>query len=196
MYYKTDICILGAGLAGLSIADALRERDIETVVIDKKAIAGGASGTPGGLVNPATGRRATKAWKAEQCYEAIAQNLDKVQDQTGAESFYQSNGLLRPALLEKMAVKMKAQYEKTSWPDGWCQWKTEEEIKEMHPGITCIDGGLWLPIGLSVDVGAYLQAYARFLQDSGVKLWTGQLPKISREQNGWHISFDDTTIQA
>src|SRR5699024_9665699 len=152
MNYKVHFCILGAGLAGLSMADSLRERDIETVVIDKKAIANGASGTPGGLVNPATGRRATKAWKAEACYEAIAQNLEKVQNWAGEEPFYQNNGLLRPALLEKMAVKMKAQHEKTIWPEGWCQWKTEEEIKQMHPGITCIDGGLWLPIGLSVDV--------------------------------------------
>lgn len=195
MHHQTDFCILGAGLAGLSMADALLEQDIETVVIEKNDIAGGASGTPGGLVNPATGRRATKAWKAEQCYEAIAQNLAKVQDQTG-KTFYQNNGLLRPALLEKMAIKMKAQHEKTSWPDGWCQWKTEEEINEIHPGITCIDGGLWLPIGLSVNVSAYLQAYARVLQDKGIKLWTGKQPAINREQHGWHISFDDTTIQA
>lgn len=195
MIHHTDFCILGAGLAGLSVADALREQDFETVVIDKNNIAAGASGTPGGLVNPATGRRATKAWKAEQCYEAIARNLAKVEDQT-SENFYQNNGLLRPALLEKMAIKMKAQYEKTRWPDGWCQWKTEEEIKEIHPGITCINGGLWLPIGLSVDVGAYLQAYAQLLQDAGVKLWTNKQPVINRIRKAWHLSFDDITVQA
>lgn len=195
MHHQTDFCILGAGLAGLSMADALLEQNIATVVIDKNTIAGGASGTPGGLVNPATGRRATKAWKAEQCYEAIARNLAKVQEQA-EESFYRHNGLLRPALLEKMAIKMKAQHEKTSWPDGWCQWKTEEEIKEMHPGITCVNGGLWLPIGLSVNVGAYLQAYARFLQEGGLQLWTDRQPVIHRAQNEWHISFDDITVQA
>lgn len=177
------------------MADALLEQDIETVVIDKNDIADGASGTPGGLVNPATGRRATKAWKAEQCYEAISANLAKIQDQS-RKTFHQNNGLLRPALLEKMAIKMKAQHEKTTWPDDWCQWKTEEEIKEMHPGITCIDGGLWLPIGLSVDVGTYLQAYARVLQDNGVKVWTGKQPAINQAKNDWHISFDDTTIRA
>ena len=119
-----------------------------------------------------------------------------MQDWADEETFYQNNGLLRPALLEKMAVKMKAQHEKTIWPEGWCQWKTEEEIKQMHPGITCIDGGLWLPIGLSVDVGGYLQVYARFLQDSGVRIWTGQRPIINRAHNEWHISIDGTTIRA
>jgi glycine/D-amino acid oxidase-like deaminating enzyme len=196
MHHQTDYCILGAGLAGLSLADSLREADFETIVIDKEDIAAGASGTPGGLVNLATGRRATKAWKAEQCYEAISQNLSKVQEYSDTE-FYQHNGLLRPALLEKMARKMKEQHKKTSWPEGWCQWKSEGAIKEIHPGIKCIDGGLWLPIGLTVDVGSYLQAYARYLmEEKGIPIRTNKNAKIAHTEKGWVISFDDTTIQA
>ncbi|GAA5521047.1 FAD-binding oxidoreductase [Aliifodinibius salicampi] len=195
MHHQTDYCILGAGLAGLSLADAFQKADFESIVIEKNSIAAGASGTPGGLVNLATGRRATKAWKAEQCYEAIAQNLEKVQSRTH-ESFYQKNGLLRPALLEKMARKMKAQHEKTSWPEGWCQWKSKAEIQEIHPGIQCVDGGLWLPIGLTVDVGSYLQAYARYLSEKGIPIQTGIDAEIAQSEQGWNISFDNTTIQA
>lgn len=195
MPYQTDYCILGAGLAGLSLADALRNRDFDTVVIDKNSIAAGASGTPGGLVNLATGRRATKVWKAEQCYEAIAQTLAKVQAATD-EPFYQKSGLLRPALLEKMARKMRDRYENTRWPDGWCQWKSEGEIKEIHPGIQCVDGGLWLPIGLSMDVGAYLKSYAQWLNKLGVTIWTGKEAKVNPHDNGWQLEFEDTTIQA
>ncbi|SMO63558.1 NAD(P)/FAD-dependent oxidoreductase [Fodinibius sediminis] len=195
MSQQIDFCILGAGLAGLSLADALREQDIETMVIDKEAVAAGASGTPGGLVNLATGRRATKVWQAEQCYEAITQNLARVQAVT-EQPFYQKSGLLRPALLEKMARKMRDRYEHTSWPDGWCQWKSENEIKEMHPGIQCIDGGLWLPIGLSVDVGAYLKAYAHFLRTLGVTILTGKQPEVTPAEQGWQLAFDDSTVYA
>lgn len=192
---NVDFCILGAGLAGLSLADALQEYDFSTAVIDKSTIAAGASGTPGGLVNPATGRRATKAWKAEQCYEAISNNLAKIQSQTG-DKFYLNNGLLRPALLEKMARKMREQYEKTTWPDGWCHWKSEDEIKEIHPGIKCVDGGLWLPIGLTVDVAQYMRAYAVYLKNQGVHLFLNQQPAIINNRDSWGLELDDKSINA
>lgn len=195
MNHQTDFCILGAGIAGLSLADALKDQDISGVVIDKDSIASGASGTPGGLVNPATGRRAKKSWKAEQCYEAIAANLEKVQKES-EPSFFENNGLLRPALLEKMARKMKDQYESTSWPDGWCQWKSEGEIKEIHPGINCVDGGLWLPIGLTVDVGKYITAYSQFLQNQGVSILFNSEPENISNDKVWHIELKDSTVRA
>ena len=197
MHHQTDYCILGAGLAGLSLADALQEQGIDTTVIEKGDIADGASGTPGGLVNPATGRRATKVWKAELCYRAIAENLNKVQGHNpSTPSFYQQSGLLRPALLEKMARKMKEQYSATSWPDGWCRWKSEAEIKEIHPGITCVNGGLWLPIGLAVDVGLYLKSYAQYLSDCGVQIHSHTDTVVRKEHNRWILQSDKIDIRA
>jgi len=195
MNYQSDFCILGGGIAGLSLADSLKKYDFSTIVIDANTIGSGASGVPGGLVNPATGRRAKKSWKAEQCYEAIASNLEKVQN-SEPEQFYINNGLLRPALLEKMARKMKEQYESTTWPDGWCQWKSKAEIQEIHPGINCVDGGLWLPIGLTVNIGKYMQAYARYLENHGTHILTGQQPQKIYKDNTWHVELPETTIRA
>lgn len=192
-----DFCILGAGLAGLSLADTLSERNVSTVVIDRSGIAAGASGTPGALVNPATGRRATKAWRAEECYKAISENLQKIAAFAGPDKpFYHNNGLLRPALLEKMARKMKKQYDKTSWPDGWCIWKTESEIKKMHPGIKCVDGGLWLPIGLSVNSGEYLTAYGSYLEQQGVKFILNADVTVNRKEDSWLISTGGEQVRA
>lgn len=195
MNRKVDFCILGGGIAGLSLADSLADQNIECLVIEKDVIGSGASGTPGGLVNPATGRRAKKTWKAEQCYESIAKNLAKIQSHSDY-SFYQTNGVLRPALFEKMARKMKQQYDDTTWPEGWCQWKSEGQIKEIHPGINCVDGGLWLPIGITVDVGAYLKAYARFLQDTGISIICGQKPYPILEDDRWIIEVEEEAIVA
>ncbi|MEL7834478.1 FAD-binding oxidoreductase [Fodinibius sp. Rm-B-1B1-1] len=195
MALKTDFCILGGGIAGLSLADALHEHDIESIVIEQNEIGSGASGTPGGLVNPATGRRAKKTWKAEHCYEAIASNLEKIQAFSD-QPFYHNNGLLRPALLEKMAHKMKEQYEETTWPDGWCQWKTKNEIQEIHPGINCVNGGLWLPIGITVDVGAYMQAYGHFLEDLGINIFCGERPYPISGDDCWIIELEEITVKA
>ncbi len=182
-----DFCILGAGIAGLSLADALQEHGFSVIVLEKNDVASGASGTPGALVNPATGRRATKSWKAEQCYRAIRLNLEKVQ-KFASETFFRNNGLLRPALTQKMVQKMRQQYVKTVWPDGWCLWQTEKEIKERHPGINCVEGGLWLPIGLTVDAGAYLEAYAEFLQSNKVAVETQCQPTVEQKDTQWLIN--------
>ncbi|MDZ7715483.1 MAG: FAD-dependent oxidoreductase [Balneolaceae bacterium] len=188
-----DYCILGAGIAGLSLADALQEQGHSVCVIDKSEVAAGASGTPGGLVNPATGRRGTKTWKAEACYSAIKENLEKVSEFVD-EPIYRQNGVLRPALLEKMARKMREQYEKTTWDDGWCQWKTEEEIKAIHPGIQCVDGGLWLPPGLTVNIGAYLRALATYLNEVGVEIITHAETAIEKASSNWKVHASEQTI--
>lgn len=195
MNHQVDFCIIGAGIAGLSLADALSDHDLSTLVLDKQSIASGASGTPGGLVNPATGRRAKKSWKAEECYMAISKNIKKVAAGS-EEKFHVAEGLLRPALLEKMARKMKKQYDSTTWPERWCQWKTEEEIKEIHPGINCVDGGLWLPVGLAVDVEKYLQAYADYLKEKGSRFLLNRKPRNFHQEKGWVINLADSTVRA
>src|SRR5699024_6914200 len=106
------------------------------------------------------------------------------------------NGLLRPALLEKMARKMKEQHDNTVWPKGWCEWKTEEEIKEIHPGINCVGGGYWLPIGLTVEVDKYLKAYANYLEGCGVKFFLNEQANIINEKNGWKLELQNTSVAA
>ncbi|MFH5831912.1 NAD(P)/FAD-dependent oxidoreductase [Halalkalibaculum sp. DA3122] len=188
-----DFCILGAGLAGLSLADALTERNCRVCVIEKNEIASGASGTPLGMVNPATGRRATKTWRAEQCYEAVYKTLWKVAP-FSEEPFFTRNGVLRPALTEKIARKMKNQLEKTAWPHGWCEWLSREQIQRKHPGINCVEGGLWLPVGLTVDVTQYLQALARYLETQGATVIEHADYQLNQTSAGWTVSLETREI--
>ncbi|MFT6660889.1 MAG: tRNA 5-methylaminomethyl-2-thiouridine biosynthesis bifunctional protein [Maricaulis maris] len=46
------VAVLGAGIAGASLVQALRRRGIETVLIDAHGVASGASGAPAGLLTP------------------------------------------------------------------------------------------------------------------------------------------------
>lgn len=193
-----EYAILGAGIAGLSLADSLRERGFSVCVVEKETIASGASGTPLGMINPATGRRATKTWRAEECYAAVTANLEKVKPYSDRR-FYRINGVLRPALTAKIARKMREQYEKTRWPDGWCEWLSEAEIKQSHPGINCVDGGLWLPVGTTVDVAGYLEALGRFLGDRDVPVITGAGDYELRRDNdagNWEIQLSGRSINS
>ncbi len=192
MFY--DYCILGGGLAGLSLADALQAHNQSVVVLEKNEIGSGASGTPGGLVNPATGRKGTKSWKAEGCYRAIRENLEKIQNYSSLPFFHQ-NGVLRPAQSAKMAQKMKARFDETNWPKGWCHWLSERKIKRKHPGINCIDGGLWLPIGITVDVKNYLKAYSVYLKSKQVVVKINCNSKVNCRDGHWKLQFTNGFVK-
>ena len=153
-----DYCIFGGGLAGLSLADKLIAKDCSVILIDPKGIAGGASGAPLGLVNPATGRFANKSWRAEACYEAILATLEHIQSHSNA-SFFKKNGVIRPAMDEKIAQRMRENYDVTHWDKDWCTWLSKKKINERFPGLACVEGGVWLPIGLSVKMSAFLECY-------------------------------------
>lgn len=168
--HNFDFCIIGGGLAGLAVADKLLEQQASVCLIDTGDIASGASGTPLGLVNPATGRYGTKAWRAEVCYNAITSDLEQIQAQTD-EVFYKSTGILRPAQDEKMARRMKENSEQQNWPDGWCKWLEKDDVENINPDLRCVDGGIWLPKGLTVNVELYLKAKAQILREKGLQVF-------------------------
>src|SRR5699024_680241 len=81
--------------------------------------------------------------------------------------------------------------DQTNWPKGWCFWQTESQIKSRHPEINCVDGGLWLPIGLTVDVKAYLIWYAELLKASGVTIQTQADADYRQENEQWSVNTPD-----
>lgn len=185
-----DYCILGAGLAGVSLAHELSKRNRSVCLIDPNGVAGGASGTPLGLVNPATGRYATLSWEAEKCYSAIESNLELIQKYSRIP-FYRKSGVLRPALDEKIATKMKSNFEATDWPQRWCSWMNETELKQFHPWIECIGGGVWLPIGLTVDMASYLNSFVDFLSSRNVECFFDMDYSVEQNQSSWTVQFDN-----
>lgn len=163
---EIDYGILGGGLAGCALARALLIRDRSVALIDRGSLGSGASGTPGALVNLATGRRGTRVWRAGECYNALCRAFSRVSS-VADEPFFFPHGVLRPALTGKMAVKMREQYDKTDWDPDHCRWLNQDDILERHPGIQCVEGGLWLPAGMSVNAEAYLRGCRKDLRSSG-----------------------------
>lgn len=190
-----DFCVLGAGLAGLSISDKLIQKGASVCLIDTGDIASGASGTPLGLVNPATGRFGTKTWRSEQCYSGIASDLEKVQDQSPVQ-FFKRTGILRPAQDEKMASRMKENAEQQDWPEGWCKWLNKEEIRFINPELNCVEGGMWLPKGLTVNSGLYLKSKTDLLKKKGLKVYTNARYETEADRSSFKISLQKKVLQA
>jgi tRNA 5-methylaminomethyl-2-thiouridine biosynthesis bifunctional protein len=82
------IAIVGSGVAGASLAHALRQRGREIVIVDGKGIAAGASGAPAGLLTPRLEKADRPHVRATLCAFDYAHRLYR-----GRDGFYPEGGL-------------------------------------------------------------------------------------------------------
>lgn len=197
MIKSYDYCILGAGLAGLSVAKSLlHKKDCSILIIDPNGIAGGASGSPIGLINPATGRYANQTWNAEAAVQSIKNNLDDVSSTTKTE-FFKKTGVIRPAMDQKIARRMQENLESTVWPQNWVAWLNHNEIEERFPKLENTDGGLLVKEGYTIAIPEYLKALADFLKKKDAHIIEhknfelANLKSSPDESSNWSISFSD-----
>lgn len=189
-----DYCILGAGVTGIHLALELIKTGATICVVDPNGAGGGASGAPIGLANPATGRFATKSWEVDKCLPKLQQNLELIQEHT-SKPFFRKSGILRPAMDVEIATKMKVNAEQDGWPEGWIEWLDEKAVEELHPGITCVEGGVWIPVGLTVNMKSYVESACELLQAKGVDFYFDQEYSIS-DNSPWTITFPNSKIAA
>lgn len=194
---KYDFCILGAGLAGLSVAKEISSiPDVNVIVIDPHGIGGGASGSPIGLANPATGRFATKSWKAEESIEVIQSNLEELSP-FSSEKFFSRSGVMRPAMDSKIARRMRENLESNKWPDDWCEWLSQDEIKSRFPNLQSEHGGVWVSTGITVAIPKYLQALSFYLKENEVQVLENKKFELDRISGSWNFKLtDDTQFEA
>lgn len=169
-----DYAILGAGLAGLSIAHQLQKNEKSVLLIDPNGPGGGASGAVAGLVNPAAARRAKMSWNAEACVEAIHQNLKLLQSLYPEQKLYHATGILRPAITEELAEFFQRSLTEYPWPKNWISWLSSEETETVNPDIAPNFGGLFIHSGLTVYMKRYTETYLEYLMDQGVVFWEEQ----------------------
>lgn len=192
MRKQYDYCILGAGLAGLSVAKSLiKHGDCSILIIDPKGIAGGASGSPIGLVNPATGRYATKSWKAEEAIHIIKRNFEEVELSTG-KYFYKNSGVIRPAMEQKIASRMQENLINTDWPENWCYWLGKHEMSIKFPDLENTEGGLLVNSGMTVSIPDYLNALAEHLKEDDVDIIEYLDYDLEYNDQNWRITFSDS----
>lgn len=189
-----DVVILGAGIAGLSVADALSQKGLSCAVIDKQKPGSGASGSPLMLMNPATGRRAKMSYKANEGFACTLDLLNRVQSQTEA-AFFETGKLLRPALNKKLAKDFKKSPDKYDWPGGdWIEWLDEDEFIEQYPVFTNHNGGLVIRKSATVDGFRFMQSMASFLKKRDVSFFNNAGYELKEETSCWgiHIKNQET----
>jgi len=190
---KPDFLIIGGGLAGITLADALSSGGAAVTVIDKNGIATGASGAPVGMADPAASRNANLFWEPVNCYSTIKRILEEVRDYTH-KTFYRETPVCRPALSHERARAYQRSLERQDWPEGWCTWLSESEIHGKYQGINCVEGGLWHTTGLTVAIPDFLEAYLSMLRDRGIQYKTIPDYSLLRIGSAWNFKSDALTL--
>lgn len=192
---QTDVIVLGSGIAGLSVADALMNLRKSCVVLDIHPQGSGASAAPAMLVNPATGKRAKKSWNAAPGFQAVSGLLQRVATHTN-ENFYELKGVARPALTRKMALHFRRSPQKYKWEDGWLTWMNQEAFSTAFPAIGENYGGLFIRKAGTVNGRLFNRAWIRYLEDHGVLFRFGQKTHISKKGDSWVVTAGDTLFSS
>ncbi len=189
-----DAAIFGAGICGTALANELNQWGWKILLVDPH-VSENAPGAPAALVNPATGRRAKLGWRAEQCYGALREQVERLADFNGKVDLISDSGVARPAITEKLAESFRRAIDKYDWPEGWIRWMDEKEMKDFNPRLAPNRGGLLVECGFTVYVDRYLNTYRRYLRERGVDCRYEQA-EYRVEGDGYAIQFEGEEVSA
>ena len=100
---ETEVCIVGAGLAGLFLAKELTERHRSTLIIEARRIGAGASGRHGGFCSPGWACRGPQIEervglvKATALFDLSREGYQMVKDVLTTEDVHFTSGILHPS---------------------------------------------------------------------------------------------------
>ncbi|MEP0548938.1 MAG: FAD-dependent oxidoreductase [Rhodothermales bacterium] len=161
----TEHLIVGGGLAGACAALWLSEHGSVTV-LEAERPAAGASGAAAGLVNPFMAHRANPAWRFEDALAALHATLDRA----GAADLFRATGLLRPARDAKQARTFRDRAD--ALPD-YAAWQSADALAAQYPDVAAQHGGLWIPAGGAVDLGALVETLLHAATARGATVRSG-----------------------
>lgn len=166
------VAVVGAGLVGSVLADALRALGCEPVLFDPALAARDPSSAqidafPVGLMHPAPGRRAAISQRRAAAFDQAGRYLEELLEapappgtgvlRTGSPP----TGFLRTGLLRvTSSPELVPVWQKTAarWSDR-LEWLGPEQVLERVPGATeRALGGLWIPDAVTVDGRALVRS--------------------------------------
>ena len=177
---ETDVCVIGAGVAGLSTAWHLARRGIGCTVVEMTAVAGGASGRNGGFLVPgaALGHAEARARYGERIArrtmqatrEALA-TIRELHAEAGIADELVESGSLRVSWIEGEVEEMRAEHAAQAADGFRSEWLDEQDLPALvrRPGRV----GLLEPDAATTHPARWIRAFAGLCERAGVSIFEG-----------------------
>jgi glycine oxidase len=181
-----DVVVIGAGIVGFAVANALAQRGASVVVLERDHPGAQTSRTAAGMLTPFVGGLAEGPLLSlgARALEEMAALAEEVQEHSGVDPGLVRSGCLRIASkLEEALLRNQA---KELEPYD-VRWVDRDELLEREPGVTAdAVGGLWSPREAYVRPRQLTRALEGAALSRGVRLERG-VPVLSLRREGNRI---------
>ena len=151
------VLIVGAGVIGTAIADALTARGVRVTVLDMRSPGRGASQASAGLLTPFIEGRSDGPL-LELCTRGLGLwdgFMDRLRDRGGLPVEYARTGTLEVALSSDEATRLQDMRQWLTDLDVESQWMEAAQVPRFEPAVTAAAiGGLLIPSQGFVAVSA------------------------------------------
>ncbi len=186
---KKEICIIGAGIAGLTTAYVFSKRGWKVTVVDKQPdVAGGASGNPVGLIMP---RFTADMNRGARFYTESFLNtvrwLNLLQKQNDFKHWYQSG------VLHLMPEDKLSKLRKLNFPETFVTELSIEKIQASYK-IKASTGGLLIHQAGYVEPFKLCHFLYELLKDNVVFRFSTEVSELVKDDQVWQLKCDDGVI--
>lgn len=192
LHAVTDAVVIGAGIAGATLARALAERGVKVTVIERALVASGASGNAAGVLFPPL----TKQWSTATAFYFAAYDyglraLARWQAQ-GLQFASGSIGMLRLPRYDEEAAQLESLNETLGIDPAIVRWLPQDAASEKA-GVTLPSGAAYFPQGTWISPPELCRA---LLQHEHIVLREHiAVDGIKKMDDGWHVSLaNDETL--
>lgn len=201
MSVTVDFVVIGAGIAGLTIARALRRRGATVSIVERRKAGHGATWAAAGMLAPLIEARIEDRPIAEFGHCALDYYpafLESVHDEVGVDMGYSDLGtlyvavdrdhlsLLRHAFAEQQALGLPV------------EWRSGHAVRELEPYLAPgIPGGIYSTHDRQVNNRALVEALIETLRRSDVIIHELAVePRIEQRAEGIRVEWGATTLLA
>ncbi|MEM8687752.1 MAG: FAD-dependent oxidoreductase [Pseudomonadota bacterium] len=163
---QLPIIIIGAGISGLSLAEALLAKGQSVLVLEQSHVGAGASGAAAAYLEPRTGTGGLRAieWESLKRWSAYAR---KVAEAAGTDLDYRTDGLIHVAR-EDGLPRLQREFAQRQTAGTPVTWLTGDEARAQEPALSAdITAGYILNQVQTLDAQKFCSAMATVLRQMG-----------------------------
>lgn len=172
------ILVVGGGIIGLAVAEALAHRGVSVELFERNAEVGReASQVAAGILSPPAEAQGPGPFfdLLLKGFALLPETVARLQALTGVDLQYRAGGLLGLAISDEEEADLHRRFLWQSAAGLQVERVNREQIRQSEPAIDgAVRWGVWWPTTAQINTPRLVEAYRKRLQQAGGVIRTGQ----------------------